>query len=69
MNERLRSDFLKAVAMASAVMLMVSIAFGDVLLIGWLYSNGLVIWSYITGGFSIFVFLVIAFWYYFKVIY
>lgn len=34
MNERLRSDFLKAVAMASAVMLMISIALGDALLIG-----------------------------------
>ncbi|MCY7883154.1 hypothetical protein MOD62_16335 [Bacillus spizizenii] len=69
MNERLRSDFFKAVGMASAVMLIISIAFGDALLIAWLYSNGLVIWSYITSGFSVFVFLVIAFWYYFKVLY
>ncbi|WP_039076332.1 hypothetical protein [Bacillus sp. MSP13] len=68
MNERLRSDFLKAVVMASVVMLIISIAFGDVLLIEWLYSNGLKIWFYITFGFSVFVFLVIAFWGYFKVI-
>ncbi|AYK68250.1 hypothetical protein ABS751_10480 [Bacillus subtilis] len=69
MNERLRSDFFKAVAMASAVMLIISIAFGDALLIGWLYSYGLVIWSYITGVLSVFVFLVITFWAYFKFIY
>ncbi|MEK4448606.1 hypothetical protein N1I81_22490 [Bacillus sp. FSL M8-0052] len=62
MFERPGFSFLEAVGLALKIMLLIGFAIGDGFFIYWLHTNGHVIWSYITGAFSLFVFLVFLFW-------
>ncbi|QAW06673.1 hypothetical protein ES968_22185 (plasmid) [Bacillus subtilis] len=60
--ERPGFSFLEAVGMALKIMVIIGLVIGDGFFIYWLHTNGHVMWSYITGTLSFFVFLVCIFW-------
>ncbi|MFA1782355.1 hypothetical protein ACDX77_18960 [Bacillus velezensis] len=60
--ERPGFTFAEAVVLSLKIMLAIAIVIGDGFFIRWLYTNDYVIWAYMTGGFSFFVFLIFMFW-------
>lgn len=62
MYERPGISFSEAVGLALSVMLILGFAGLDGFFVYWLYTNGYEIWSYITGIFSYFIYLVFVFW-------
>ncbi|WP_041482526.1 hypothetical protein [Bacillus velezensis] len=59
--ERPGFTFAEAVVLSLKIMLTIAIVIGDAFFIRWLYTNDYVISTYVTGGFSFFVFWFLCF--------